>query len=203
MSDNDYKVIKRRVPNFVDKVKKVAFVDIIKGLSLTFRYTVTPSTVVTMRYPYDETWIPYPRYRGTHTLNKNEDGKELCVACELCVKACPTDCITVVPEEDETGKGISDRVAKIWEVNLVRCLYCGYCEDACPTTAVRLGRHFETACFKLEDAVRTKEQLLKPQLIPESFDGGIIVKASLQRGRSGIKVRPELWKQKKDWWPEK
>ena len=101
----------------MDFIKKILFVDLIKGLSVTLRYNVSRS--VTMRYPDEEKWIPYERFRGLHTLNRDESGKELCVACELCSKACPTDCITVIPMEDTTGRGIADRVAKVWEVNLV------------------------------------------------------------------------------------
>ncbi len=183
----------------LDILKKALFVDILKGLSVTVRYNVSRS--VTIRYPDEEKWIPYRRFRGAHTLNRDEQGRELCVACELCVKVCPTKCITVVPEEDDTGRGISDRVAKIWKVDLVRCLFCGYCEDACPTTAIRLGRDYELACYSREDAIRDKQRLLKPQEIPEGFEGGVVVSARLERTREGIRVKPDIWKPKeKDWW---
>ncbi|MCK5237136.1 MAG: NADH-quinone oxidoreductase subunit I, partial [Deltaproteobacteria bacterium] len=112
-------------------LKKIFFIDLLTGMSVTLGYNLGKS--ITMRYPHEEKWIPYPRFRGVHTLNRDDEGRELCVACELCVAACPTDCITVVPEEDLTGRGIADRVPKVWTVNLVRCLFCGYCEDACPT----------------------------------------------------------------------
>ena len=73
------------------------------------------------------------------------------------LKACPTDCITVIPMEDDTGRGITDRVAKVWKIDLVRCLYCGFCEDACPTTAVRMGREFELACYDRSDTLMERE----------------------------------------------
>jgi len=173
-------------------MKEALFVDFIKGLSLTLRYNLSES--VTMRYPDEEKWIPYKRFRGVHTLNRNAEGKELCVACELCVVACPTNCITVVPMEDDTGRGITDRVAKIWTVNLLRCLFCGYCEDACPTTAVRLGRDYERACFDLSCAVLNREELLSPGEVPGEFPGGVVVKAALERTAGGIKVKADLSK---------
>ena len=183
-----------------DLAKRIFFVDFVKGLSLTLRYNVSRS--VTLRYPDEEKWVPSRRFRGKHTLNRDERGKELCVACELCVKVCPTNCITVVPVEDKSGRGISDRVAEVWTVNLVRCLFCGYCEDACPTTAVRLGRDFELACSDKSCTFLTKEELLLPQRIPEYFKGGVIVAARLCRDKvkGALIVEPDLEKQKPDWW---
>ena len=71
---------------------------------------------ITERYPDQEKWIPYRRFRGVHRLWRDEHGRELCVACELCSGICPTDCITVIPEEDDTGRGIAPDVkARIFE----------------------------------------------------------------------------------------
>jgi NADH-quinone oxidoreductase subunit I len=183
---------------FVNILTKVLFIDFIKGLTLTLRYNV--SEEITLEYPDKEKWIPYQRFRGRHTLNRDEEGRELCVACELCSKACPTDCITVIPMEDDTGRGITDRVAKVWKVDLVRCLFCGYCEDACPTTAVRLGREFELACYDREDTLMEREELLLPTSIPESQEGGIRVKARLEKGPDGIRVVPDFTKKRKSFW---
>lgn len=177
--------------------KIIFFIDFIKGLSLTLKYNV--SKTITLRYPDEEKWVPYQRFRGLHTLNRDAQGRELCVACELCAKVCPTRCITVVPMEDDTGKGITDRIAKVYEINLVRCLYCGLCEDACPTTAIRMGREYELACFALDCAVADKKRLLTPGEIPQEFEGGYIVKARFEKNKQGLKVKPDLTK-KKRWW---
>ncbi|MEE8574784.1 MAG: 4Fe-4S binding protein, partial [Thermodesulfobacteriota bacterium] len=112
-----------------------------------------------------------------------------------------TDCITVVPEEDGTGRGIADRVAKVWKVELTRCMFCGYCEDACPTTAVRLGREYELACLNIEETTMERDQLLKPTRVPASYPGGTVVKATFTRGKGeGPKVTPDLQKKRKNFW---
>lgn len=177
--------------------KKILFIDFIKGLSLTLKYNVSKS--VTMRYPDEEKWLPYQRFRGLHTLNKDALGRELCVACELCAKTCPTKCITVVPMEDNTGIGISERIAKVYEINLVRCMFCGLCEDACPTTAIRMGRDYELACFSVDCAKADKKRLLAPRDVPQELEGGYVIKARFERAKEGLKVRPDLSK-KKRWW---
>ncbi len=179
----------------MDFIRKALFIDFVKGLSVTLKYNVSRS--ITLRYPDEEKWIPYRRFRGLHTLNRDENGRELCVACELCAKACPTQCITVIPMEDDTGRGISDRVARVWKVDLVRCLFCGYCEDACPTYALRLGREYELACTDLSCALRERAELLKPQPVPEAVKGGVIAKARFERSASGIKVVPDLGRTRK------
>lgn len=178
-------------------LRKVFFIDLIKGLSLTIKYNL--SKTITLRYPDEEKWVPYQRFRGLHTLNRDEYGKELCVGCELCARSCPTQCITVVPMEDDTGRGIRDRVAKTWEVNLVRCMFCGLCEDACPTGALKMGRGYELACFSLDCAIKDKDELLAPQEIPVEFEGGVIVKATLVRDGKGIRVKPDF-SRRKMWW---
>lgn len=178
-------------------LKKVFFIDLIQGLCITFNYTF--SKTITLRYPDEEKWIPYRRFRGLHTLNRNKEGKELCVGCELCQKSCPTQCITVIPMEDKTGKGIADRVAYRWEINLLRCMYCGLCEDACPTEALKLGREYELASFSMQRQLLTKEELLRPQAIPVELEGGFIAKARLETDEKDVKVIPDLSVQKK-WW---
>ncbi len=180
-----------------DLVRKIFFLDLLQGMKITLNYTF--SKTVTLRYPDEETWIPYKRFRGLHTLNRNEEGKELCVGCELCQKSCPTQCITVIPTEDKTGKGIADRIAYRWEIDLLRCMFCGLCEDACPTEALKLGRQYELASFSRQRQLRSKDELLKPQPIPKDFEGGVIAKARLENTEEGVKVIPDLSSLKK-WW---
>lgn len=176
--------------DLIELVKKCLFTDFVKGLAVTLKYNLSKN--ITLRYPDEEKWIPYKRWRGAHTLNRDEYGRELCVACELCAKACPTQCITVVPMEDDTGRGIADRVAKVWKVDLVRCLFCGYCEDACPTRALRLGRDYELSCSDLSCTLRQRDELLRPQSIPENIEGGFVVDARLIKDRDGVRVIPDL-----------
>ncbi|MBL4907433.1 MAG: hypothetical protein JKX94_08280, partial [Sneathiella sp.] len=53
------------------------FRDLASGLSLTFSYMI--SKPITEQYPDKETWVPFPRYRGHHFLNVNEEGDTNCV----------------------------------------------------------------------------------------------------------------------------
>jgi len=45
---------------------------------------------------------------------------------------------------------------------MLRCIFCGYCEEACPTQAIVLGHEYELADFQRKDFIYTKERLLVP-----------------------------------------
>ena len=36
-----------------------------------------------------------------------------------------------------------ERYARIYEINMARCIFCGYCEIACPFDAITLGNDYE------------------------------------------------------------
>ena len=54
-----------------------------------------------------------------------------------------------------------ERYAERYEINLMRCIYCGYCAEACPTEAITLGPRFELADYRRERTVVTKAELLE------------------------------------------
>lgn len=55
-----------------------------------------------------------------------------------------------------------ERHAEKYEINMLRCIFCGYCEEACPTDAVVLRDLFELAVYDRSEAIYTKDRLLVP-----------------------------------------
>ena len=45
---------------------------------------------------------------------------------------------------------------------MLRCIFCGYCQDACPTGAIVLRKDFELSTYTRADNLYTKEMLLEP-----------------------------------------
>lgn len=109
----------------------------------------------TVLYPEQKPYLP-PRYRGRIILSRDPDGKERCVACNLCAAACPVDCIALQAAEDEDGR----RYPEFFRINFSRCIFCGLCEEACPTYAIQLTPDFEMGEYIRQNMVYEKEHLL-------------------------------------------
>lgn len=126
---------------------------LLKGLCLTFRRLFTKP--ITYQYPEKKHEVP-DRWRGVHYFKKNEAGETACVACGLCVAACPNQCITLEIGEKFDGK----RYPLKYEIDPWRCIFCGFCQDACPVNAINLGKDYEQAHYRKGDFVLDTAKLL-------------------------------------------
>lgn len=135
-----------------------------KGFGLTAKTMFRPA--VTVQYP-ERKRAPQPRYHGRHVLNRYADGLEKCIGCELCAWTCPADAIYVVGEDNtpEARYSPGERYGKIYQINYLRCIFCAYCIEACPTRALTMTHEYELSHDTREGMIFTKEQLLAP--LPE------------------------------------
>jgi len=77
----------------------------------------------------------------------------------MCETACPADCIHIVAEEDPTATVEWEKKPLVYEIDLLRCVFCGYCVDACPKEAIIMSREHEMAFTSREEAVVGIEEL--------------------------------------------
>ena len=54
-----------------------------------------------------------------------------------------------------------ERYASVYNIDYSRCIFCGYCVEACPTDAITHGHGFELATYDINSMVYRKEQLLE------------------------------------------
>ncbi|MEW6714004.1 MAG: NADH-quinone oxidoreductase subunit I [Nitrospirota bacterium] len=140
---------------FKELFKKVFFIEILSGLALTLKHSLSPA--VTRQYP-EKRITPPLGTRALHALTRNEStGEAVCVGCGLCAAMCPSNCISIYTSEGEDHKKIVDR----YEVNTLKCLFCALCVEACPYGAVLLTPHFEYSGYSRSEFIYTKDRLLE------------------------------------------
>jgi len=70
--------------------------------------------------------------------------------------SCPVGCISLQKTEDADGRWYPE----FFRINFSRCIFCGMCEEACPTMAIQLTPDFEMADYNRQSLVYEKEHLL-------------------------------------------
>ncbi|MEN8713732.1 MAG: NADH-quinone oxidoreductase subunit I [Verrucomicrobiales bacterium] len=138
---------------------------LVQGMRVTLGHLLrilTRKEKVTMQYP-EEKWddqLP-EHYRGAPALVTDEQGRERCVACQLCEFICPPRAITIKPEEIPSD----DKWAKVekrpneFDIDMIRCIYCGLCEEVCPEQAIYLRKDYAITGTSREEMVHDKERL--------------------------------------------
>jgi len=136
-------------------LRTVFLVDLIQGLRVTLRSS-NPKNICTEQYPAERPKVA-ERYRGAPRLTTNpETGETLCIACDLCAKACPESLIVVSSERNEQTRR---KELTTFTYDTSRCMFCGLCEDACPVDALELTQDFELASYSREGAIWDRQML--------------------------------------------
>src|SRR5260221_449969 len=84
--------------NITDTIQSIVI-----GMKITLKYCFQKPVVV--QYPERRLNLA-PRYRGIHEFEANK-----CIACDLCAKACPVDCIYIdktAPRRIDKNTGLID-----------------------------------------------------------------------------------------------
>ncbi len=122
-----------------DLYERLYLFEVFKGMVVTLRHLLTNlldnSKLYVRHYPEVKPEIT-PRWRGRHRLTTHEDGSVKCVACFMCQTNCPARCIMI--EAGERTDGRTEKMPVRFDIDLLECIYCGYCVEACPMEAIRM-----------------------------------------------------------------
>jgi NADH-quinone oxidoreductase subunit I len=145
---------------------------LIQGLAVTAKNFVgsfhDPKRMVTTEYPEQKTKLP-EAYRNFPFLvaETAEDpmGTMRCVACQICEKECPPQCIYIEKSKDKkpdaTGK--MQIYPVVFDIDTSVCMSCQICVEVCPFDAIEMDQVFEIATTdRFNGLMLRKEQLTKP-----------------------------------------
>ncbi len=119
---------------------------LLTGMDITMGEFVTPK--VTEQYPENrKTQHIAERHRGTLVMPHDAEGKNKCIACTLCEKACPNGSIKIVSQMVTSADGKKKKLLTDYQYDLGDCMFCQLCVNACPHDAIKFVKDFENSVF--------------------------------------------------------
>jgi NADH-quinone oxidoreductase subunit I len=159
------------VPGGVVQDWRMLGAGVIKGLAETARNFigsyVDEERLVTVQYP-EERLAPQENARNFPFLvydGEDPVGGLRCVACQICEKECPPQCIFIVKDiqkkADASGK--LQFQPKVFDLDISVCMSCQICVEVCPFDAIKMDTEFELSTTeRFGSLLLRKDQLAKP-----------------------------------------
>jgi NADH-quinone oxidoreductase subunit I len=134
---------------------------ILKGMAETARNFVgsyvTSDRLTTVQYP-EERLAPKEAARNFPFLvfdGSNPEAGLRCVACQICEKECPPQCIYITKSKDKKP----DHVGKpqfypaVFDIDVSVCMSCQICVEVCPFEAIKMDTEYELSTVDRFDAL--------------------------------------------------
>jgi NADH-quinone oxidoreductase subunit I len=146
---------------------------ILKGMAVTARNFVgsyfEKERLITVQYPEERNPLP-ENYRNfpflIYDTNDPEAGLR-CVACKICEKECPPQCIYIIKSEDKKPDymGKPQFYPAVFDIDISVCMSCQICVEVCPFEAIKMDKDFE-----LSKRERFEALLLRKNELSKSND---------------------------------
>ena len=145
---------------------------LLSGLGVTAKNFVgsfhDPARLTTIEYPEVKTKLPeaYRNFPFLVTENATDPmGTLRCVACQICEKECPPQCIYIEKSKDKKpdANGKPQLFPAVFDIDTSVCMSCQICVEVCPFDAIKMDQVFEIATTdRFSALLLSREQLAKP-----------------------------------------
>ncbi|MES2696806.1 MAG: 4Fe-4S dicluster domain-containing protein [Verrucomicrobiota bacterium] len=145
---------------------------LLQGLAVTAKNLVgsfhDPSRLTTVEYPEQKSTVTEAYRNFPFLVSENATdpmGTLRCVACQICEKECPPQCIYIEKSKDKkpdaTGK--LQLYPAVFDIDVSVCMSCQICVEVCPFDAIKMDQVFEIATTDRFNALLLdREELAKP-----------------------------------------
>jgi NADH-quinone oxidoreductase subunit I len=140
---------------------------VLKGMAVTARNFLgsyfEKDRLITVQYPEERSPLP-ENYRNFPFLVYDNDPEAglRCVACKICEKECPPQCIYIVKSDDKKPDyiGKSQFYPRIFDIDISVCMSCQICVEVCPFEAIKMDKVYELSRRERFDALLMRKQEL-------------------------------------------
>src|SRR2546421_12512600 len=141
---------------------------ILKGMAVTAGNFVgsyfEKDRLTTVQYPEERSPLP-ENYRNfpflIYDTNDPEAGLR-CVACKICEKECPPQCIYIIKSDDKKPDymGKPQFYPAIFDIDISVCMSCQICVEVCPFEAIKMDKVYELSRRERFDALLMRKSEL-------------------------------------------
>jgi NADH-quinone oxidoreductase subunit I len=138
---------------------------ILKGMGITARNFIgsyfEEERLTTIQYPEERAPLP-ENYRNFPFLVHDGDDAHAglrCVACQICEKECPPQCIYIVKSKDKKPDfvGKPQFYPATFDIDISVCMSCQICVEVCPFDAIKMDKVYELSKRERFDALLLKK----------------------------------------------
>ena len=147
-------------------------IGLLQGLAVTARNFIGSfydrRRFVTTQYPEERTALPEAYRNFPFLVSESADdpmGTLRCVACQICEKECPPQCIYIEKSKDKKpdASGKLQIYPAVFDIDTAVCMSCQICVEVCPFDAIEMDQVFEIAAAdRFTGLVLGREALAKP-----------------------------------------